>query len=182
MPDPDNSNDSLQDIVSLKQRGQRTPVNNEGFLVNKYQEEVKQKQMAIQNKQKMAVYQSQIKELYMPKISERKIGELEKLKEKIKTQVRQQQPHQNYLDFVYEQNKRSGGRRKSVEAMDGPNESKINKQRGLSSVASHANLGGYRNGGVFNDLQIKKRNKKSIQQSIDNTSTDPYIDWNQPAS
>jgi len=29
----------------------------------------------------------------MPKISERKIGELEKLKEKIKTQVRQQQPH-----------------------------------------------------------------------------------------
>lgn len=85
MPDPDNSNDSLQDIVSLKQRGQRTPINNEGFLVNKYQEEVKQKQMAIQNKQKMAVYQSQIKELYMPKISERKIGELEKLKEKIKT-------------------------------------------------------------------------------------------------
>jgi hypothetical protein len=44
--------------------------------------------MAIQNKQKMAVYQSQIKELYMPKISERKIGEMEKLKEKIKTQVR----------------------------------------------------------------------------------------------
>lgn len=93
MPDADNSNDSLQDIVSLKQRGQRTPVNYEGFLVNKYQEEVKHKQIAIQNKQKMAVYQSQIKELYMPKISERKIGELEKLKEKIKTQVRQQQPH-----------------------------------------------------------------------------------------
>lgn len=114
----------------------------------------------------------------MPKISERKVGEMEKLKEKIKTQVRQAKPHENYLDFVYEQNKKGGVRRKSIEPTEAPIAPAISKQRGLSNVASHANLGSYRNVSMFNDIKSARKNKKSIQQSIDNTSTDPYIDWN----
>lgn len=63
----------------------------------------------------------------MPKISERKVGEMEKLKEKIKTQVRQSKPHENYLDFVYEQNKKGGVRRKSIEPTEEPIAKVVNK-------------------------------------------------------
>jgi len=63
----------------------------------------------------------------MPKISERKVGELEKLKDKIRTQVREPKPHEDYLQYVYEQNKKSEARRKSDERVlsEGPSEKKV---------------------------------------------------------
>jgi len=73
---------------------------NDGILYNKFEMEKRQKQVAIHNKQKMAVYQNQIKELYMPKASEKKAYELQKMKMQIKTNARERKPHENYLDFV----------------------------------------------------------------------------------
>lgn len=109
----------------------------------------------------MAVYQSQIKELYMPKISERKAGEMERLKDKINTEVRATKPRDNYLEFVYEQNK--GLRRKSTENLaEGSKDKKIT-QRSLHNVASHKNLGSMRQGSMFADLERnKKRNKNKM--------------------
>lgn len=82
----------------------------------------------------------------MPKISDRKAGEMEKLKEKIKTQVRETKPRENYLQFVYLQNQKNEMRRKSTEDKHSEPTQKQTGKRGLNNVSSHANLGSFHNG------------------------------------
>jgi phosphotransacetylase len=91
----------------------------------------------------------------MPKISERKVGEMEKLKEKIKTVVRESKPRENYLQYVYEQNKKKEMRRKSTEDKLSEPTEKATVKRNLNNVASHANLGRFRNGSLITDLSAK---------------------------
>ena len=48
----------------------------------------------------MQVYHKSIQELYMPKQSERKKLEREKIQAAIKSSVREKKPHENYLHYV----------------------------------------------------------------------------------
>ena len=48
----------------------------------------------------MQVYHKSIQELYMPKQSERKKIEREKIQASIKSSVREKKPHENYLNYV----------------------------------------------------------------------------------
>lgn len=73
-------------------------------------------------------------------MSERKAMELEQLMNKRKTHVRETKPHENYLDHVYEQNKKIT-RRKSTEAEEmADTRAKSNLPRALTNVASHKEL------------------------------------------
>lgn len=54
----------------------------------------------------------------MPKISEKKTVELEKMKQQIKTTVRQKQTPEDYLQFVKQQNQKLGARKKSSDVSD----------------------------------------------------------------
>ena len=54
----------------------------------------------------------------MPKISEKKTVELEKMKQQIKTTVRQKQTPEDYLQFVKQQNQKLGVRKKSSDVSD----------------------------------------------------------------
>lgn len=49
---------------------------------------------------KMQVYHKSIKELYMPKQSEKKKIEREKAQANINSNVREKKPHENYLNYV----------------------------------------------------------------------------------
>lgn len=110
----------------------------------------------------MAVYQSQIKELYMPRVSKQKIEELTELKEKIKTQVRESRKPEDYLGLVYEQNRNRKQINKSIDNTDiktphREEEQALPKGKSLNSVSSHAALP--RRKGMLNDLTEEKRAK-----------------------
>ena len=98
----------------------------------------------------------------MPKISEKKTVELEKMKQQIKTTVRQKQTPEDYLQFVKQQNQKLGKRKTSTEVSEQIQQrlNDFSAPRGLTNVASHANLGlNANNAAVFSDLSTKKKRR-----------------------
>jgi hypothetical protein len=63
-------------------------------------EEIRNKEFAKQKLIKMSAYQKSIHELYMPKQSDKKRIEREQAQAKLKTDVREKKPFENYLGFV----------------------------------------------------------------------------------
>lgn len=101
MSSPQDNKSSPDFLAPVGQNGQGL-----GILSNRYLEEIRNKEAAKQKLIKMSAYQKSIHELYMPKQSQKKRMEREQVQARLKTDVREKKPFENYLGFVKEMNKK----------------------------------------------------------------------------